>query len=108
MRPRKLWIERFPTTGQNTKVSYFRELTRYICLLAAVFLLPARMTWAAGDRSPSGREIFRQRCAKCHGKAGEGVKGKYDGPLQGERPLEKLTSYILRNMPEDAPGTCNS
>src|SRR6185503_16105566 len=61
---------------------------------------------AAADRPLAGRDIFRQRCAKCHGRAGEGVKGKYDGPLQGERPLEKLTRYIEHNMPDDAPGTC--
>jgi hypothetical protein len=87
-------------------VSHIREPARHICLFLALLLAPASVTFAAADRSPPGRDIFRQRCAKCHGKAGEGVKGKYDGPLQGERPLEKLTSYILRNMPEDAPGTC--
>src|SRR2546426_9528836 len=54
----------------------------------------------------SGREIFRQQCAKCHGRNGEGVKGKYEGPLQGERSLEKLTRYIERNMPDDDPGKC--
>ena len=60
----------------------------------------------AAERHPTGREIFRQQCAKCHGANGEGVKGKYDGPLQGERSLEKLTRYIERNMPDDNPGKC--
>src|SRR5712691_9082649 len=60
----------------------------------------------AAERHLPGREIFRQECAKCHGRNGEGVKGKYDGPLQGERSLEKLASYIERNMPDDNPGKC--
>jgi uncharacterized protein DUF1592/uncharacterized protein DUF1588/PA14 domain-containing protein/cbb3-type cytochrome c oxidase subunit III len=62
----------------------------------------------AADRNPLGLDIFRQRCAKCHGRNGEGVNGKYDGPLQGDRPLDKLTRYIERNMPDDAPGTCKA
>src|SRR2546430_8596231 len=60
----------------------------------------------AAERRLPGREIFRQECAKCHGRNGEGVKGKYDGPLQGERSLEKLARYIERNMPDDNPGKC--
>src|SRR5262249_17752587 len=45
-------------------------------------------------------------CAKCHGRNGEGVKGKYDDPLRGDRPLDKLTRYIERKMPDDNPGKC--
>lgn len=60
----------------------------------------------AADRHRSGREIFLQQCSKCHGRSGEGVKGKYEGPIKGERPLDKLTRYIERNMPDDDPGKC--
>ena len=59
----------------------------------------------AASKDPPGKDIFRQQCAKCHGHNGEGVKGKYDDPLQGTRPLEKLTRYIERNMPDDKPGS---
>jgi len=75
---------------------------RWFCF----FLLLSQLLLAAAERNPPGRAIFRQHCAKCHGRNGEGVNGKYDGPLQGDRPLEKLTRYIERNMPDDAPGTC--
>src|SRR4051812_40875813 len=61
---------------------------------------------ARGEKAPNGREIFRQQCSKCHGRNGEGVAGKFDGPLQGERSLDKLARYIERNMPDDAPGKC--
>jgi hypothetical protein len=60
----------------------------------------------ATARPLTGPEIFRKQCAKCHGKNGEGVKGKFEGPLQGERSLERLTRYIERNMPDDKPGSC--
>jgi hypothetical protein len=71
-----------------------------------LFLLSSQPRLSAADRNLSGRDIFRRHCAKCHGRNGEGVNGNYDGPLQGDRPLEKLTRYIERNMPDDAPGTC--
>src|SRR5438477_2464532 len=53
-----------------------------------------------------GREIFRQLCVKCHGRNGEGVKGKYDDALRGDWAIEKLTRYIDKNMPDDAPEKC--
>lgn len=76
------------------------------------FILILLMSWgatlapAAQPRRASGREIYQQQCARCHGSKGEGVPGKYDGALHGTRTLEKLTGYIERNMPEDDPGSC--
>src|SRR5436189_1169439 len=61
--------------------------------------------WAA-ERAPDGRQIFRQLCVKCHGRNGEGVKGKYDDGLRGDWAIEKLTRYIDKNMPDDAPEKC--
>src|SRR5258706_9661730 len=60
----------------------------------------------ASEKPPAGREVFRQQCVKCHGRNGEGVKGKYDSALHGDWSLEKLTRYIDKNMPDDAPETC--
>lgn len=50
--------------------------------------------------------VYRKQCQSCHGKNGEGVKGKYDEALHGDWSVEKLTRYIAKNMPEDKPGTC--
>ncbi len=50
-----------------------------------------------------GATIYAQHCVECHGKAGEGVAGKADDALAGERSLESLARYIDRNMPEDDP-----
>src|SRR4051812_1884617 len=60
----------------------------------------------SAEPQPDGRKIFRVQCAKCHGRAGEGVKGKYDDALHGDWSFEKLTRYIDKNMPEDAPQKC--
>ncbi len=85
--------------------SHFARQSRpYAWTLLALVLSHWRLD--AAERHLAGREIFRQECAKCHGRNGEGVKGKYDGPLQGERSLEKLARYIERNMPDDNPGKC--
>src|SRR5437867_4014595 len=72
--------------------------------LVAPLLCFCYSTGHAADKYAGGREIFRRNCAKCHGKEGEGVMGKFEGPLQGERSVEKLTRYIQRNMPDDNPG----
>ena len=58
------------------------------------------------EANKRGREIFQQLCVKCHGRHGEGVKGKYDDALVGDWPIEKLTRYIDKNMPDDAPEKC--
>src|SRR5438552_4536253 len=58
------------------------------------------------EQNKQGREIFRQLCVKCHGHNGEGVKGKYDDALRGDWTIEKLTRYIDKNMPDDAPEKC--
>jgi hypothetical protein len=60
----------------------------------------------AADRRLEGAKIYRQLCSKCHGRNGDGVKGKYDDALHGDWSLEKLTRYIDKNMPEDGPEKC--
>lgn len=82
-----------------------RRTSQVGCWLLIVSLCETFAAAAMPKRS-SGREIYQRQCASCHGQKGEGVPGKYDGPLHGDRTLEKLTGYIERNMPEDDPGTC--
>lgn len=62
---------------------------------------------ALGAPSPHpGAAIYDAMCVECHGKDGQGVDGKYDEPLTGERTLEALTRKIEKTMPEDKEGTC--
>jgi hypothetical protein len=53
----------------------------------------------------SGEAVYRQDCMSCHGPVGEGVAGKSDEPLVGEKSVASLAKYIAREMPENDPGT---
>jgi len=53
----------------------------------------------------AGEVVYRQDCMSCHGPVGEGVAGKSDEPLVGEKSIASLAKYIAREMPEDDPGT---
>src|SRR6266542_2685399 len=79
---------------------------QYFAWLALLFLLSSQSGVRGTEQNKKGREIFRQLCVKCHGRNGEGVKGKYDDALRGDWPIEKLTRYIDKNMPDDAPEKC--
>jgi cytochrome c553 len=76
---------------------------------ASIFLALFATLLSTDDRAradePTGVEIYQQKCARCHGKTGEGAK-EHPQPLIGNRSLEQLSKYIAKKMPEDAPGTC--
>ncbi|MEZ0386828.1 MAG: DUF1592 domain-containing protein [Verrucomicrobium sp.] len=59
---------------------------------------------AAGEPNEHpGAVIYKKLCLDCHGQKGEGVAGKYDDPLHGDRSLESLAKRIDRTMPEEDP-----
>jgi len=91
--------------GDFVAMICFRPIQHFVWLLL-LCLMPGQQALSGAERRLTGREIYRQQCAKCHGRNGEGVKGKYDDALYGDRSLEKLTRYIDKNMPEDDPGKC--
>lgn len=53
----------------------------------------------------TGEQIYRARCASCHGDMGEGSK-KFKRPLAGDKTVPQLAQLIAKTMPEDNPGTC--
>ncbi|MFM7152167.1 MAG: c-type cytochrome [Gemmataceae bacterium] len=69
-------------------------------LLAAVMVIGP----AQGDAPPSGANLFKTNCARCHGNNGEGTK-RYPKRLEGDRSVAQLADLIRKTMPEDAPGT---
>jgi hypothetical protein len=79
------------------------QFLAFLVVGLAACIVPAA---TGAPKQPDGRKIYKKQCASCHGKAGEGVKGKYDEALVGDWSLEKLTRYISKNMPDDDPGTC--
>ena len=73
----------------------------------AVIVLPLVPGVAFGDGPVlTGQQIYRQKCASCHGASGEGTDEHYPRPLVGERPVASLARLIAKTMPEDAPGEC--
>jgi cytochrome c553 len=83
-----------------------RKKIRWIATLSLLWFVSSPQRLISADSTAAGRDIFRHLCGKCHGKQGEGVKGKYDDALHGDWSLEKLTRYIDKNMPDDAPEKC--
>jgi mono/diheme cytochrome c family protein len=75
--------------------------------LVSLALLAGVVSPSGAAKVPDGRVIYRQQCASCHGKTGEGVKDKYADGLHGDWSMEKLTRYIERNMPEEDPDKIN-
>ena len=60
---------------------------------------------AAGP-TRTGEQIYKQQCAACHGKSGEGTDDHYPRWLVGDRSVTGLARFIAKTMPEDAPGEC--
>ena len=90
------------------------SLSRSIKVVAALVVLAALVfAGRQGQRyykknlaAPrAGEVVYRQDCMSCHGPVGEGVAGKADEPLVGEKSIASLVKYIAREMPEDDPGT---
>ncbi len=82
---------------------YFR-LYRVLSVSIGLFCLAGSVI--AVDGVHPGAVIYEKMCVECHGKDGQGVDGKYDEPLTGERTLAALTRKIEKTMPEDKEGTC--
>ena len=77
---------------------------RALLLLAlGFFLFPT----AIRAEEPTGEQIYKQMCVRCHGMAGEGTK-KAPQPLIGDRSLAQLAAVIDRTMPEDDPDSLDA
>ncbi len=61
---------------------------------------PARSDELAGEK------VYRQKCASCHGAAGEGTPEDFPRPLAGDKSIPQLAHLIAKTMPSDDPGTC--
>jgi cytochrome c553 len=79
---------------------------RCLPVAAALLLSVPFSSWAADE--PAGAQLYRQRCARCHGKAGEGTEDDYPKPLAGERSVAQLAKLIAKSMPKDADKKCTA
>ena len=73
---------------------------RFVVVATTLLLGIARSGFAAG--TPSGEVVYRDQCARCHGKAGEGTDDNYPNPLEGDKSIAQLTKLIHETMPDDA------
>ena len=79
----------------------------FLRFFIAFFLITASAASAAEPPTAHpGAAIYQAQCTSCHGDKGEGVPGKYDEPLTGDRSLQALAKKIERTMPEEDPDTC--
>ncbi len=90
-------------TNQRSDFGCSHRGTATVLLWLMPALIPCMI--AAGP-ARTGEQIYRQQCAACHGKSGEGTDDHYPAWLVGDRSLTGLARYIAKTMPEDAPGEC--
>ncbi len=76
-----------------------------IFVIASCFIFFA-VPFELSAQSKQGEKIYLQKCAKCHGKQGEGVETVYPEPLIGDLSIKELAHYIEETMPEKKPETC--
>jgi hypothetical protein len=89
---------------QFSRPDLFRcRYRRTVAVLWLLALVPIRAGAAEGN---SGEQIYRQRCASCHGPKGEGTEENYPNPLVGEKSVAQLANFIARKMPKDSPDKC--
>lgn len=77
-----------------------------ISTLLTAALVTVLAASAAFADEPTGEQIYREKCASCHGENGEGTEDSYPEPLVGDRPLSDLTRVIVETMPEGEPELC--
>jgi hypothetical protein len=74
-------------------------------LLSLLLLLTGVPVAAADDAT--GKAVYIEQCARCHGRSGQGTK-KYPEPLVGERSAAQLAAVIARTMPDDDTEKCTA
>ncbi|MBX9585233.1 MAG: DUF1592 domain-containing protein [Gemmataceae bacterium] len=77
-----------------------RTATHPFALAAAA--LAALAGVATAGEPPTGEQLYKQHCLRCHGPAGEGTK-KAPRPLVGDRSVIQLGKLVDETMPEDDP-----
>jgi Protein of unknown function (DUF1592)/Protein of unknown function (DUF1588)/PA14 domain/Protein of unknown function (DUF1595)/Protein of unknown function (DUF1585)/Cytochrome C oxidase, cbb3-type, subunit III len=70
--------------------------------LAAALILCLYSSSSPAADAPTGDRIYKEQCARCHGKSGEGTDDNYPDPLEGDKSVAQLTKLIHETMPDDA------
>jgi mono/diheme cytochrome c family protein len=78
------------------------NLRSWLIALAALSSLSTGALLRCADAAPIGENVYKEQCARCHGKAGEGTDDNYPDPLEGDKSIAQLTKLIHETMPDDA------
>jgi hypothetical protein len=62
----------------------------------------------AAANEPSGEQIYKDQCARCHGNSGEGTPDNYPDPLVGDKSIPQLAKFIHETMPDDEDTKCSA
>ena len=73
------------------------------CLTAALLMFWSGILHADDI---TGRDIYEQQCASCHGLKGQGTEEHYPKALLGDKSVGELTELIAETMPEESPEDC--
>lgn len=74
-----------------------------LAIALTVFVILPQISRAA-DEPVTGKQIYENTCAACHGEKGEGTD-VYEKALTGDLSVPQLAAQIKKTMPEDDPGT---
>ncbi len=88
------------------RVLWFQSSIRLLIAMGLIGLLASSL--AASDQQVSGKKIYQEQCAECHGAKGQGVDEHYSEPIGGQQSLEQLFEIIDGTMPEDDPERCEA
>jgi hypothetical protein len=67
----------------------------------AIALTFCQFASSATAATPTGEQVFKDQCARCHGKSGEGTEDNYPDPLEGDKSVAQLNKLIHETMPDD-------
>ncbi len=91
--------------NKNFRKTFLRDWLIIGCLVFFTFT-GNRLSGKVCAQSRQGEKIYLQKCAKCHGRRGEGVEPVYPEPLVGDLSIKELAEYIEETMPEKKPEEC--
>jgi hypothetical protein len=89
----------------NMQIRSHFSFVQQSALRVAAFVGLAVLVITGQSFAETGEQIYRQRCAVCHGSKGEGTE-EHSRPLMGDRSIAQLTRLIAKSMPKNSEQKC--
>lgn len=88
---------------QQKSIATVKQTFTHLAALLSIIVFTSPLFAQSQADLERGKKLYVDHCASCHGNQGEGVAGKYDETLYGDRSLAELTKIISETMPEEDP-----